>query len=79
MLDGEYVRPATTGQRLLLLLLVGAAVGGIVFWRGTAWGTGSCSSASTFSSTSIRLLSRATISADARFPDGSVTRMEDGF
>jgi len=40
MLDGEYVRPMPAAPKLLLLLLVGAAVGAVVFWRGTVWGGG---------------------------------------
>ena len=46
--------------------------------RGTDSGTANASSLATFSSTSIRLRSRATIWAVARLPLGSVTRIDDG-
>ena len=38
LLDGEYVRPLGAGGRLLLLLLVALASGGVAFWRGAGWG-----------------------------------------
>ena len=47
--------------------------------RGTASGTGSGASASTFNSTSMRLWSVATSLAARREPSASVTRIESGF
>jgi len=49
-----------------------------ISWRGTSSGTTSGSSPATFSSTNMRLRSRATIWAVARLPLGNVTRMDDG-
>jgi len=38
MIDGQYVRPFGALATFILLLLVAAACGGAVFWRGTGWG-----------------------------------------
>lgn len=38
MIDGRYVRPMGAGAKLAFMTLLAALVGGVVFWRGTAWG-----------------------------------------
>jgi class 3 adenylate cyclase/CHASE2 domain-containing sensor protein len=40
MLDGEYVRPLGTFGRLLLLIALAAATGGVAFKGGAGWGGG---------------------------------------
>jgi class 3 adenylate cyclase/CHASE2 domain-containing sensor protein len=41
IIDGVYVRPLGIVGRIALLLLTAGLAGGIVFWRGTAWGAAS--------------------------------------
>jgi class 3 adenylate cyclase/CHASE2 domain-containing sensor protein len=38
IIDGAYVRPLGAAGKAALLLLMAALAGGVVFWRGAAWG-----------------------------------------
>lgn len=38
IIDGRYVRPMGGASKLALILVLAAFAGGVVFWRGTAWG-----------------------------------------
>lgn len=40
MLDREFVRPLAKGLEVALLLLLALLTGGVVFWKGAAWGGG---------------------------------------
>ena len=37
-IDEEYLRPLGAGASLALLLILGLAAGGVVFWKGAVWG-----------------------------------------